>query len=120
MTEADILATTYNDTCTVYRPYKTTAANMETVFKQGINGNKAYENIPCALSSPSGGKLEQSPSTAKAPIDYMLFTRPEVDIQPGDTVVVTHLEKEYITQAGRGEFMVSHNNIPLQLAKKTV
>lgn len=45
--------------------------------------------IPCALSSPSGGKLRRGGATSDVKTDYLLFVRPEVDIRPGDTVLVT-------------------------------
>lgn len=35
MTEADILALTYGDAVTVYRPFKTELKSGETVFKKG-------------------------------------------------------------------------------------
>ena len=57
MTEADILALTYGDKCWVYRPQKTTLPSGESVFQKGLEGKAVYEDIPCALSSPSGGKL---------------------------------------------------------------
>lgn len=117
MTEADILATTYGDTCTVYRPGKQVLPSGESVFKKGLEGARVYENIPCALSSPSGGKLAQSPSVAKVDTDFLLFVRPEVDIQPGDTVLVTRLGKQLETVAGLADRQPSHNNVPLKLAR---
>lgn len=35
MTEADILALTYQDSCWVYRPQKTTLPSGESVFQKG-------------------------------------------------------------------------------------
>ena len=37
---------------------------------------------------------------ARVDTDYLLFVRPEVDIQPGDTVVVTRLGKQTVALAG--------------------
>ena len=54
MTEADILALTYQDSCWVYRPQKTTLPSGESVFQKGPDGRQVYENIPCALSAPPG------------------------------------------------------------------
>ena len=70
MTEADILATTYEDTVTVYRAFKD--------------------------------------------------TRPEVDIQTNDFLVITHFGKKIEAVAGFPECMKSHNNIPVKLDKETV
>lgn len=117
MTEADILETTYTDRCTVYRPYKVEKETGETVFKKGLDGKEIYIDIPCALSSPSGGKLQQSKSTASAPTDYLLFVRPEVNIQPNDTVVVTRLGKLLVLTAGLADRQPSHSNVPVTLRK---
>lgn len=119
MTEADILAMTYTDTCTVYRPGKVTLPSGESVFHTGLEGQQVYEGIPCALSSPSGGKLAQGQTTASIDTDFLLFVRPEVDIQPGDTVLVTRLGKQTEAVAGLPDRQPSHNNVPLKLAKAT-
>lgn len=76
MTEADILALTYQDSCWVYRPQKTTLPSGESVFQKGLDGRQVYENIPCALSSPSGGKLGKKEPTASIDTDFLLFVRP--------------------------------------------
>lgn len=65
MTEADILALTYGDSCWVYRPQKVTLPSGESVFQKGLEGRQVYENIPCALSSPSGGKLGKKEPTGQ-------------------------------------------------------
>lgn len=89
MTEADILALTYQDICWVYRPAENDPAlRGDGVFQKGLDGRRVYENIPCALSSPSGGKLGKKEPTASIDTDFLLFVRPEVEIEPGDTVKV--------------------------------
>lgn len=120
MTEADILAATYEDTVTVYRAFKDTLPGGESIFKSGLEGNLVYKNVECALSTHSGGKLQQSKSTAKADTEFCLFTRPEIDIQPNDFLVIMHLGKEIETVAGFPECMKSHNNIPVRLDKENV
>ena len=120
MTEADILATTYEDTVTVYRAFKDTLRTGESVFRGGLEGKVVYEDVECALSTHTGGKLQQSPSTAKTETDFCLFTRPEVDIQPNDLLVVMHLGKRIEAVAGYPECMKSHNNIPVRLGKEIV
>lgn len=119
MTEADILAMTYQDTCSVYRPGKEILPSGESVFKKGLEGRVVYENIPCALSSPTGGKLAQGKTTAKIDTDFLLFVHPKVDVEPGDTVLVTRLGKQIETLAGLPDRQPSHNNVPLKLAKAT-
>lgn len=118
MNEADILALTYTDSCTVYRPFKKLKDNGESTFENGLEGNKVYEDIPCALSSPSGGKLQQSSSTAKISTDYLLFVRPEINILPNDTVSVIRLGKQIILTAGLADRQPSHNNVPMKLRKE--
>ena len=117
MNEADILALTYTDVCTVYRPFKETKDNGESIFKNGLEGKAIYKDTPCALSSPNGGKLQQSQSTATISTDYLLFVRPEIDIQPNDTVAVTRLGKQFILIAGLADRQPSHNNVPMKLRK---
>lgn len=60
MNEADILASTYEDSVTVYRAFKDVLPNGESVFKSGIDGEIVYQDKECALSTQTGGKLEQS------------------------------------------------------------
>lgn len=120
MTEADILATTYEDTVTVYRAFKDTLPSGESIFRSGTEGRAVYEDVECALSTHTGGKLQQSGSTAKTDTAFCLFTRPEVDIQANDFLVVMHLGKRIGVVAGFPERMESHNNIPVRLDKETV
>ena len=112
MTEADILATTYEDTVTVYRAFKDTLPGGESVFKSGLDGKVVYEDVECALSTHT--------STAKTETTFCLFTRPEVDIQTNDFLVITHFGKKIEAVAGFPECMKSHNNIPVKLDKETV
>ena len=113
MTEADILATTYEDKVTVYRPFKDTLSSGESVFKAGLNGKKVYKGVKCALSSHAGGKLQQSNSTAKAETTYCLFTRPEIEILANDFLEIVHMGKRICVVAGFPERMKSHNKVPL-------
>lgn len=120
MTEADILAATYTDTVTVYMPFKVSSSNGETVFKKGKDGLKVHDNVPCALSSHSGGQVNRTESAASAPVEYSLFVRPEVEIAPDDFLEVTRLGKTEYYIAGVAERHISHNNIPLKNAKEFV
>lgn len=114
MTEADILATTYEDTVTVYRPFKDTLGSGESIFKAGYDGQVVYRDVECGLSSHSGGELKQSASTAEANTSYHLFTRPEIDIQENDFLVIFHLGKTLEMVAGFADWQPSHNNIPVR------
>lgn len=120
MTEADILAITYEDTVTVYRAFKDILPGGESTFKSGREGKMVYEDMECALSSHAGGKLEQSPSTARTETTFCLFTRPEADIQANDFLVITHLGKQIEAVAGFPDRLKSHNNIPIRMEKEIV
>lgn len=120
MTEADILAMTYEDTVTVYRPFKDGLPNGESIFRAGENGRMVYEGKECALSTHTGGQLEQSNSTARAATAFCLFVRPEIDIQPNDFLVIMHLGKRIEAVAGFADRQKSHNNIPINLGTDIV
>lgn len=120
MTEADILAATYDDCCNVYRPVINTLETGESTFLDGLDGRRIYKDIPCAFTRPSGGKLNRTGTVAHTPTDYRLFTRPEIDIQPGDTLEITQLGKVTVAQAGLPDRKPSHNNVPLILDSDTV
>ena len=115
MQEADILAEPYWDTVTVYRPFKDTLQSGESVFKSGAEGKVVYQDVPCALSSHSGGALAQSSSTASADTSYSLFVRPEIDILENDFLVISRLGKAIEALAGAAERQPSHNNVPVRL-----
>lgn len=120
MTEADILAMTYEDTVTVYRAFKDTLPGGESVFKSGLEGKIVYEDVECALSTHTGGKLQQSKSTASTDTTFCLFTRPEIDVQTNVFLLIMHLGKRIEAVAGFPERMKSHNNIPVKLDKDIV
>ena len=120
MNEADILALTYEDKVTVYRAFKDTLSSGESVFKKGFEGQLIYSDKECALSGQSGGKINQSASTARTPTEHLLFTRPEIDIQPNDYLVISHLGKNVVAVAGLAERLSSHNNIPIKIEKEVV
>ncbi len=120
MSEADILALTYGDTVTAYRACKEVLPNGESVFRAGTKGSVVCREAACALSTHTGGKLRQSPSTAETETEYRLFTRPETDIQPNDFLVILHLGREVRAVAGLPDRQKSHNNIPVRLEKTLV
>lgn len=120
MTEADILALTYEDTVTVHRPFEDTLPNGETVFKKRMDGKKVYEHVICALSTHTGGSLNRELPTGSVPTQYSLFVRPEVEIEPNDYLVINHRGKTTKALAGLPDRQPSHNNIPLVLDKERV
>ncbi len=120
MREADILAMTYYDQVTVYRPVKSQLSNGETVFKKRDEGQKVYEDIPCALSTHTGGEINREMPTASIPTQYSLFVRPEVEIEPNDYLEITCRGKVTRAVAGNAERQPSHNQVPLVLDKERV
>lgn len=119
MSEADVLALTYYDFCNVYRDLKVENELGETNFEQRL----VYENIECALSNSStggSGKINQTKSIATISPDYQLFIRPEIDIQPNDTVIITHLGKKTTYITGLATYYISHNNVALILKNEVV
>jgi len=120
MSEADILAVMYEDKATVYRPFKTVLSSGESTFKNGVEGNLIYSELECSLSRQTGGKINQSVSVANTPTEYSLFTRPEIDIQPNDYLVILQRGKTIIATAGLAGRFSSHTNIPLKLKEDTV
>ena len=87
----------------------------ESVFKSGTEGKMMYQDVPCALSSHSGGALAQSSSTASVDTSYSLFVRPEIDILENDFLVISRLGKVIEALAGAAERQPSHNNVPVRL-----
>lgn len=120
MNETDILTLTYEDTVTVYRAFKDILPSGESIFKEGLDGKIVYQEEMCALSRQTGGKLNRTESVAVTPTDYSLFTRPEIDIQPNDHLVISHLGRKTLAVAGLAVRLSSHNNVPLKLDKEMV
>lgn len=91
MSEADILAMTYWDTCAVYRKQKVKKNNGTTVVEKST----VYEDIKCALGIKSlQSKMNQDEDVASTKYIYTLHTRPNIDILKGDSIVVTNTRKE--------------------------
>ena len=86
-----------------------------SVFKSGTEGKRMYQDVPCALSSHSGGALAQSSSTASVDTSYSLFVRPEIDILENDFLIISRLGKVIEALAGAAERQPSHNNVPVRL-----
>lgn len=115
MTEAEILAMTYHDKCTVYRPFKYISEETgETAFLEGLNGQIVYDEIPCALSTPSGSKPNRSSGVIITNTDYKLFYAPDIDIQAGDTLLIEHLDRHYVVLAGKPDLYESHNQLNIK------
>ncbi|HIB1875266.1 TPA: hypothetical protein ACWWCX_002700 [Enterococcus faecium] len=88
MTEADIIAMTYEDICTISR--LDDIENPETgITEQGYVS--IHKNVPCALSQGQLDGLaviEGNDMVNIATDEYKLFLRPEVSILRGDQILV--------------------------------
>lgn len=119
MKEADILAATYEDNCTISRNGDavkdpvTRQSRQETVI--------VARDIPCALSTATGGSIQFSEGHGGYHSGYTLFCRPEVDIEAGDQLrVTTRAGRIYTLWAGRPHtFAGSHTETPLLEEKRT-
>lgn len=108
MTEADVLALTYDHTCTVKRPVEQIADGWDDFKLTAV-----YEALPCAVSFsglPTGGHTDTVQH-----IDYVatLFVRPEVDLQAGDRIVADVYGQSYVFLANEPARYVSHQEVPL-------
>lgn len=119
--EADILSSTYEDKMSVYRPSKRIIEG-ETLFLNGENGDKIYENIPCSLSSISGGKINKGTVFHTTNSDYVVFARPEIIVKENDYIVlvvnVGVREELYHLIAGKSKLFPSHQEILVKEVKK--
>lgn len=119
MNEQEVLSSTYTDTCTVYRPVLVND-NGEDLFLDKEKGEVVYSNIPCALSSITGGKLQKEGLGFKVECDYYLFVNPEINVQVNDFIVVERLGKIYKMVAGDSDRHCSHNRIFLKTAEAKI
>lgn len=107
--EADILASTYYHKATIIRPVH---AVDEYGFDDFVD-EVIYKNILCAVSFTQGSTQDITDTTQ--PINYIavLFTRPDVDIRPGDLIQADVLGHRYDFKAGEGVVYQSHIEVPL-------
>lgn len=118
--EKRIIASTYFDKMNVYRPFKSTLTTGESAFKNGLEGKKVYEDVPCALSSFSGGSRNTNVPAPKVESDYKLFYDPEVHVEKNDTIECWHEGRYYVLEAGKEMPFLSHCELPVKETKKTV
>ena len=119
MSEAEILALTYYDKMSVYRPLKTLYRLVKVSFIKGLDGKKIYEDIPCALSSFSNGKSNKNDVNVKVESDYKLFYDPKIKVEKNDTIVCVHEGTRYVLVAGKQYTLPSHAELPILEDKNT-
>ena len=112
MSEADILATTYLDKCTIARR-GAAVKDPDTKLSRQEEITVA-QDVPCSLSTPSGGKLELSGGHGQTNTSYSLFCRPDVDVQAGDKIIALKGGRAYALWAGSPTtYSGSHTDTPL-------
>ncbi|MBS9782646.1 MAG: hypothetical protein KGV43_02450 [Arcobacter sp.] len=121
MSEADILALTYLDTMSVYRPVKE-VRDGETLFLKGLEGKKVYSDIKCSLSSISGGALQDKTAFHIVDSTYKIFTYPYIEIKENDYIVLVvnagNISKTHHLIAGKSRLFVSHIEIVVKESEK--
>ena len=91
MNEADILAMTYEDQCTVKRMEDVENPETNITSQKYIS---VYEDITCALSQTGLGQagglavVEDADMMNVTISEYRLFTRPNIQFLKGDKVIV--------------------------------
>lgn len=117
--EADILASTYLDRCTITRKSGTFKDDFTKQSRQLTV--TAEEDIPCSLSTAKGGSIGFSGGHGSYQSGYTLFCRPETDIQAGDQIaVITQSGRAYTLWAGRPfTYAGSHTETPLSEERPT-
>lgn len=119
MSEEDILDTTYDAACSIYRMGASTKDPDTKLTKQ--QKLLISENVPCAISSQIGGKLNLTDGYGHLNSDYVLFCRPKVDVKEGDQItILTKAGQTFKLWAGRPFIYVdSHAEVPLTEEKRT-
>ena len=114
MNAADVLATTYFDTCTIKRHTK--AKDISTGITSTVEVVIA-ENIKCALSKKDNQILNKE-IVGIMNYAHELFTMPDVDIREGDIVEVTALGRTDTFTASKPFKYSSHLETYLTLKER--
>lgn len=91
MNEADILAMTYEDLCTVKRMEDVEDPETNVTSQKYVS---VYEEVQCALSQTGLGQAGRLAVVEDADMlnvtisEYSLFTRPNIQIVKGDKILV--------------------------------
>lgn len=114
MTDIEILESTYFDKCTIKRKVK--AKNENT----GVTETKEViivEDVKCALSKKDTPVMT-SDGVGKLAFSHLLFLNPNIDIQEGDTVEVTVMDKISIYLASKPFYYSSHSETLLSYKER--
>lgn len=105
---ADIAAQRYFHTCTVSRSVEIKDGPFTRYELQEV-----YTDIPCAVSTGGGSNLDRTDEYQ--PVEYTdtLYTRPEIDIKPGDEITADIYGEIELFTAGAGRKYPSHRQTPV-------
>ena len=110
MRESDILASTYHDRMDIIRHIEVedSDSHLTTMQKKTIKSN-----VACELDKANTGYHDET-----LVIDYIVYTRPEVDVVEGDMLSIIHLGRSYECVAGIPFKWTSHLEIPVTLKER--
>lgn len=114
MTDIEILESTYFDRCTIKRKVKVKdlATGVTTTEEKII-----AENVKCALSKKDV-QMMSSDGVGKLAFSHLLFLNPTIDLQEGDTVEVTVMDKISIYLASKPFYYSSHIEVLLSYKER--
>lgn len=109
MTEADVMSLTFFHSCDIERVEKYKDGNFTRERLVTV-----YNDIPCAVSYGAGSN--QGTGEEYQPIDdsEVLYTRPEVVVKAGDTVIAKIYGEIVKFEAGDGRVYPSHRQTHLR------
>lgn len=115
MTHADILATQYTHSMDIrgWVEYEKPNGATDSDERQKATA------VPCSLSVSTSRNTNQTDAQNDIVYDSMIFCRPEVDVQAGDTLTVT-LENgvQRTFTAGEPMYYPSHLEVPVTRKEK--
>lgn len=100
----------WSDTATVTR--KDTVGNV----RKDVT---IYTGIPCHLSQANKPALEQSDTVATTAAVFTVFVDTEVNLKPGDTLIVSHKGQTFTGAAGDPLNGTFSNSVQLKAVKIT-
>lgn len=103
--ERDVLEKYYTDTCDVYKPSKTTNNNLSqinfTVSAQSVICQLTYKN-----STQIGRNRRERDVAVFVDTDASIYMPPEVDVEPGDKIVVHKFGRYFTSKSKDFTFLV--------------
>ncbi len=105
----------YKDTCTISEFKKVKNADKSTDLKKTV----VCENQPCRLSVSSKSQNTDTESASKQSQTIILFISPDITVNAGSDIVVTHEGRETaFKNSGYPAIYPTHQEIMLELKKE--